>query len=50
MDRLQRITELLALKTAIDSELKALKEQIAQESAALQKARRPRQKKEPQNV
>ncbi|MGY4197806.1 hypothetical protein [Bradyrhizobium sp. USDA 4520] len=50
MDRLKRITELVAQKTAIDAELKTLKEQIAQESAALKKARRPRQKKEPQNV
>ncbi|MGY3388339.1 restriction endonuclease S subunit [Bradyrhizobium sp. USDA 3311] len=50
MDRLKRITELVAQKSAIDAELKTLKEQIAQESAALKKTRKPRQKKDQQNV
>ncbi|QIG95548.1 hypothetical protein [Bradyrhizobium sp. 6(2017)] len=45
MDRLKRITELLAQKTAIDTELKSLKDQIAEESAALKKPRQPRKGK-----
>jgi hypothetical protein len=50
VDRLERITKLVAEKAASDADLKTLKEQIAQESAAIKKARRPRQKKERQNV
>ncbi|HSE37311.1 MAG TPA: hypothetical protein VLG74_08420 [Blastocatellia bacterium] len=44
MDRLNRITELVAQKTAIDTELKSLKEQVAQETAALKRPRKPRKK------
>ncbi|MBM7487696.1 hypothetical protein ACVWWI_006746 [Bradyrhizobium sp. USDA 3686] len=45
MDRLKRITELVAEKTSIDNELKTLKEQITQETAALKKPRATRKKK-----
>jgi hypothetical protein len=44
MDRLKRINELIAQKAAIDTELKALKDQITQESAAFKKPRKPREK------
>jgi hypothetical protein len=46
MDRIKRITELMTQKTAIDGELKTLKDQIAQESAALKKPSKPRKKKQ----
>jgi hypothetical protein len=46
MDRLKRIGELMTQKTAIDGELKTLKDQIVQESAAFKKPRKPREKKQ----
>jgi hypothetical protein len=46
MDRLKRIGELMQQKTAIDGELKTLKDQIIQESAALKKPSKPRKKKQ----
>lgn len=46
MDRIKRITELMTQKTAIDAELKTLKDQIAQESAALKKPKMPRKKRQ----
>ncbi|OSJ18837.1 hypothetical protein BST63_04755 [Bradyrhizobium canariense] len=42
---IKRITELVAEKTSIDNELKTLKEQITQETAALKKPRATRKKK-----
>jgi hypothetical protein len=46
MERVERITELIKQKTAIDGELKTLKDQIDKETAALKKPRLPRQKKQ----
>ena len=46
MERVERITELLKQKTAIDGELKTLKDQIDKENAALKKPRSPRKKKQ----
>jgi hypothetical protein len=46
MDRLKRISELMTQKTEIDTELKTLKDQIVQESAALKKPSKPRKKKQ----
>jgi hypothetical protein len=45
MERVERITELIKQKTAIDGELKTLKEQIDKETAALKKPRLPRKQK-----
>jgi len=46
MERLERIKELIQQKGVIDGELKTLKEQIAQEAAALKKPRKPRKPKQ----
>ncbi|MGY3406128.1 hypothetical protein ACVWZV_002241 [Bradyrhizobium sp. GM5.1] len=45
MDRVARITELMTQKTAIDAELRALKEQVSQETRALKQPRKPRKDK-----
>jgi hypothetical protein len=46
MDRVERITDLIKQKTAIDGELKTLKDQIDKENAALKKPRLPRKRKQ----
>lgn len=50
MERIKRIQELMTQKAAIDAELKNLRDQVAQESAALKKPRTPRHKTESANV
>jgi|ERR1035437_1274751 hypothetical protein len=44
--RLKRISELITQKTAIDGELKTLKDQIAQESAAFKKPRKAKKQED----
>jgi hypothetical protein len=46
MSRFDRIKELMAQKTAVDSELKKLNEEIKLEYAALKQPRKARAKKE----
>lgn len=42
-DRVERIKELIVQKTTIDAELKTLKAQIKEESAALRRPRKPKE-------